>query len=149
MAMDHHMGIFATTGMGKSNLMKVFAASCMRLAAKKESKFGLLIVDPHGEYLKGKGPVKGLMHLKNYAEGLNRLTRRGKWISNFQMSRGIFSEPLGNLPRGNSRRWPGNMIERKNSPERFGRRPANWGLLVFSLKNNTGDRVWGSLNTPW
>jgi Helicase HerA, central domain len=70
MAMDHHMGIFATTGMGKSNFMKVFAASCMRLAAKKESKFGLLIVDPHGEYLKGKGPVKGLMHLKNYAEGL-------------------------------------------------------------------------------
>ena len=70
MAMDHHMGIFATTGMGKSNFMKVFAASCMRLATKNESKFGLLIVDPHGEYLKGKGSVKGLLHLKNFAEGL-------------------------------------------------------------------------------
>ena len=46
-AMDHHMGVFATTGMGKSNFMKVFAASCMRLAARGESKFGLLIVDPH------------------------------------------------------------------------------------------------------
>lgn len=69
-AMDHHMGVFATTGMGKSNFMKVFAASCMRLAAKNESKFGLLIVDPHGEYLKGKGLVKGLMHLKKYADGL-------------------------------------------------------------------------------
>ncbi len=53
-AMDHHMGVFATTGMGKSNFMKVFAASCMRLAARGKSRFGLLIVDPHGEYLKGR-----------------------------------------------------------------------------------------------
>jgi hypothetical protein len=67
---DHHMGVFATTGMGKSNFMKVFAASCMRLAARGESKFGLLIVDPHGEYLKGKGSIKGLMHLKRYRDGL-------------------------------------------------------------------------------
>jgi DNA helicase HerA-like ATPase len=56
--------------MGKSNFMKVFAASCMRLAVRGESKFGLLIVDPHGEYLKGKGLVKGLTHLKKYREGL-------------------------------------------------------------------------------
>ncbi len=71
-AMDHHMGVFATTGMGKSNFMKVFAASCMRLFARGESKFGLLIVDPHGEYLKGKSKdlVKGLVHLKRYREGL-------------------------------------------------------------------------------
>ena len=75
-AMDHHMGVFATTGMGKSNFMKVFAASCMRLAARGESRFGLLIADPHGEYLKGKkqvngkDPVKGLTHLKKYREGL-------------------------------------------------------------------------------
>ena len=69
-AMDHHMGVFATTGMGKSNFMKVFAASCMRLAARGESKFGLLIVDPHGEYLKGKGLIKGLTHLKKYRDGL-------------------------------------------------------------------------------
>jgi DNA helicase HerA-like ATPase len=68
--MDHHMGVFATTGMGKSNFMKVFAASCMRLAVRGESKFGLLIVDPHGEYLKGKDLVKGLTHLKRYREGL-------------------------------------------------------------------------------
>ena len=69
-AMDHHMGVFATTGMGKSNFMKVFAASCMRLAAQGESKFGLLIVDPHGEYLKGKKDAKGLMHLTRYRSGL-------------------------------------------------------------------------------
>ena len=42
--LPQHMGIFATTGMGKSNFMKTFCASCM-----KEKKFGLLIVDPHGE----------------------------------------------------------------------------------------------------
>jgi len=70
LAMDHHMGIFATTGMGKSNFMKVFAASCMRLAARGESKFGLLIVDPHGEYLTGKDLTRGLVHLKRYREGL-------------------------------------------------------------------------------
>jgi len=69
-AMDHHMGVFATTGMGKSNFMKVFAASCMARAVRQESQFGLLIVDPHGEYLKGKGQVRGLSHLKRYREGL-------------------------------------------------------------------------------
>jgi len=69
-AMDHHMGVFATTGMGKSNFMKVFAASCMRLSVRGESKFGLLIVDPHGEYLKGKGQIKGLSHLRKYRDGL-------------------------------------------------------------------------------
>jgi hypothetical protein len=73
---DHHMGIFATTGMGKSNFMKVFAASCMRLADRGDSKFGLLIVDPHGEYLKGKrksqskDQIKGLIHLSRYRDGL-------------------------------------------------------------------------------
>ena len=69
-AMDHHMGVFATTGMGKSNFMKVFAASCMRLYVKGDSNFGLLIVDPHGEYLKGKGLIKGLTHLQKYRSGL-------------------------------------------------------------------------------
>lgn len=69
-AMDHHMGVFATTGMGKSNFMKVFAASCMRLAARGNSKFGLLVVDPHGEYLTGTRDAKGLLHLKSCAEGL-------------------------------------------------------------------------------
>ena len=69
-AMDHHMGVFATTGMGKSNFMKVFAASCMRLHVRGASNFGLLIVDPHGEYLKGKGPIKGLTHLQKYRSGL-------------------------------------------------------------------------------
>ncbi|MGI9033448.1 MAG: ATP-binding protein [Acidimicrobiales bacterium] len=41
-----HVGVFATTGMGKSNLMKVVAAGVLRAAGR----YGLLLVDPHGEY---------------------------------------------------------------------------------------------------
>jgi len=41
-----HVGVFATTGMGKSNLMKVVAAGVMRA----QGRYGLLLVDPHGEY---------------------------------------------------------------------------------------------------
>lgn len=46
----YHVGIFATTGMGKSNLMKVLAASAM-----ESGKYALLILDPHGEYYDGGG----------------------------------------------------------------------------------------------
>ncbi|HTJ75874.1 MAG TPA: ATP-binding protein [Acidimicrobiales bacterium] len=41
-----HVGIFATTGMGKSNLMMVLAGDVLRSAGR----YGLLLVDPHGEY---------------------------------------------------------------------------------------------------
>jgi DNA helicase HerA-like ATPase len=41
-----HVGVFATTGMGKSNLVKVLAAGAMRAPGR----YGLLVVDPHGEY---------------------------------------------------------------------------------------------------
>jgi DNA helicase HerA-like ATPase len=41
-----HIGVFATTGMGKSNLMQVLAAGIMRA----NGRYGLLLVDPHGEY---------------------------------------------------------------------------------------------------
>jgi DNA helicase HerA-like ATPase len=68
--LNQHMGVFATTGMGKSNFMKVFSASCM-----KEQPFGLLMVDPHGEYLKGKATPggdsnPGLIHYKEGKDGL-------------------------------------------------------------------------------
>jgi DNA helicase HerA-like ATPase len=53
-----HIGIFATTGMGKSNLMKRLAA-----AAMESGKYGLLILDPHGEYFDGgKESLRGLKH---------------------------------------------------------------------------------------
>src|SRR5205807_1316019 len=41
-----HVGIFATTGMGKSNLMMVLAAGVLRA----KGRYGLLLIDPHGEY---------------------------------------------------------------------------------------------------
>ncbi len=41
-----HVGIFATTGMGKSNLMKVLAGGVLRAGGR----YGLLLIDPHGEY---------------------------------------------------------------------------------------------------
>jgi uncharacterized protein len=74
--LPQHMGIFATTGMGKSNFMKTFCASCM-----KEQKFGLLIVDPHGEYVSGGKsstgePTKGLVHYTNGRDGLAIFTIR-------------------------------------------------------------------------
>ncbi len=57
-AFPHHIGIFATTGMGKSNLMKNLALSCMRLR-----KYGFLVLDPHGEYYDGgESGKKGLKH---------------------------------------------------------------------------------------
>ncbi len=54
-----HIGIFATTGMGKSNLMKRFAGSIL-----ENGNVGLLIFDPHGEYYDGGGEasLKGLIH---------------------------------------------------------------------------------------
>ncbi len=41
-----HVGIFATTGMGKSNLMQVLAGGVLQA----QGRYGLLLVDPHGEY---------------------------------------------------------------------------------------------------
>ncbi|MEZ5359011.1 MAG: ATP-binding protein [Candidatus Zixiibacteriota bacterium] len=57
--LSQHVGIFATTGMGKSNLMKVLAAAIM-----EHPSYGLLIFDPHGEYFDGGqgGKRKGLKH---------------------------------------------------------------------------------------
>ncbi len=57
----YHIGIFATTGMGKSNLMRVLAASTI-----KNGKYAMLIFDPHGEYYHGpEKEKKGLKHLNS------------------------------------------------------------------------------------
>ncbi|MHB8586662.1 MAG: ATP-binding protein [Thermoplasmatota archaeon] len=47
-AFPYHIGVFATTGMGKSNLMKVLAGSVL-----ESGRCGLLLLDPHGEYYDG------------------------------------------------------------------------------------------------
>lgn len=63
-ALSQHVGIFATTGMGKSNLLKVLAGSCL-----ESGRVGLLVLDPHGEYADGGSgthpdgtPHRGLLH---------------------------------------------------------------------------------------
>lgn len=63
-ALAQHVGIFATTGMGKSNLLKVLAGSCL-----DSGRVGLLVLDPHGEYADGGAnlhpdgrPHRGLLH---------------------------------------------------------------------------------------
>jgi uncharacterized protein len=63
-ALAQHLGIFATTGMGKSNLLKVLAG-----AALESGQVGLMVLDPHGEYADGGAnvhpdgrPHRGLLH---------------------------------------------------------------------------------------
>lgn len=56
----YHIGVFATTGMGKSNLVRVLAASVL-----STGRYGLLIVDPHGEYHDGAGQ-RGRLGLKHH-----------------------------------------------------------------------------------
>src|ERR687896_2057093 len=52
-----HVGVFATTGMGKSNLMKVLAGTIL----ESRGRYTFLLFDPHGEYLDGgAGGRRGL-----------------------------------------------------------------------------------------
>lgn len=68
----HHVGIFATTGMGKSNLMKSLALSCM-----ESRRCGFLILDPHGEYYDGgERGKKGLSQSKLASEALDVYSSR-------------------------------------------------------------------------
>jgi DNA helicase HerA-like ATPase len=69
--LPQHMGVFATTGMGKSNFMKTFCASCMKM-----QKFGLLVVDPHGEYVRGGQSSTGerTLGLVHYSAGMDGLS---------------------------------------------------------------------------
>lgn len=69
----YHIGVFATTGMGKSNLMKTLASSTMRCG-----RYSMLILDPHGEYYDGGGdPLrKGLKDDPAAQEGLKVYSSR-------------------------------------------------------------------------
>jgi DNA helicase HerA-like ATPase len=52
-----HVGVFATTGMGKSNLMKVLAGQILA----SRGRYATLLFDPHGEYHDGgSGARRGL-----------------------------------------------------------------------------------------
>lgn len=76
--LSQHMGVFATTGMGKSNFMKVFCISCM-----KRRTIGMLVVDPHGEYVQGRteqsgAQTRGLTDYLPGREGLSIYSVRPK-----------------------------------------------------------------------
>ena len=49
-----HVGVFATTGMGKSNLMKVLSGEILG----SQGRYAILLFDPHGEYLDGGGGMR-------------------------------------------------------------------------------------------
>jgi DNA helicase HerA-like ATPase len=49
-----HVGVFATTGMGKSNLMKVLAGQVLGA----QGRYAVLAFDPAGEYLDGGGGTR-------------------------------------------------------------------------------------------
>jgi hypothetical protein len=49
-----HVGVFATTGMGKSNLMKVLSGEILG----SRGRYAFLLFDPHGEYLDGGGGTR-------------------------------------------------------------------------------------------
>jgi len=77
--LNQHLGIFATTGMGKSNLMKVFCASAITTR-----NAGILLTDPHGEYATGPPgdpDSRGLVHHPKAQDGLCVFTIRGQDIA--------------------------------------------------------------------
>jgi uncharacterized protein len=53
-SLPSHVGVFATTGMGKSNLMKVLAGTIL----ESRGRYAMLLFDPHGEYLDGGGGTR-------------------------------------------------------------------------------------------
>jgi DNA helicase HerA-like ATPase len=68
-----HVGVFATTGMGKSNLMKVLAGAIL----ESRGRYALLLFDPHGEYLDGgQGTRRGLRDHSWAADRLRVYTTR-------------------------------------------------------------------------
>jgi DNA helicase HerA-like ATPase len=125
-ALPYHIGVFATTGMGKSNLMKGLALSCM-----SARRYGFLVLDPHGEYYDGGEPgKKGLKHSPFAQEALEVYSSRkldGPYNSIHVSSNEIEIADLANLYE-----FTGAQLECLQSAQyRFG---DNW--LVHLLKND-------------
>ncbi len=68
-----HIGIFATTGGGKTNLMKRFLGSLL-----ESRRYGVLVIDPHGEYYDGGSTMLGdgrkALGLVQHPDGPERLS---------------------------------------------------------------------------
>ena len=82
-----HVGVFATTGMGKSNLMKVLASAFLTA----DGRYSMLLFDPHGEYLDGGGAGRrGLGH-HPWAERRLRVYGTSAKAQRFQATRLVLS----------------------------------------------------------
>jgi hypothetical protein len=89
-----HVGVFATTGMGKSNLMKVLAGQI--LASK--GRYACLLFDPHGEYLEGgSGVRRGLSHHPWAGERLRVYATRAGGASATALRLSLAELTLGDL----------------------------------------------------
>lgn len=71
--LPYHLGVFATTGGGKSNLMKRLLGSLL-----ESRRYGVLVFDPHGEYYDGGAGVlpdgRKLQGLVNHPDAAERLS---------------------------------------------------------------------------
>jgi hypothetical protein len=149
-AIPSHIGVFATTGMGKSNLMRVMAASVMN-----SGRYGMLIIDPHGEYY-GGGPGRGLKHhphagtrLSVYAPhpsfGVNRLALSAGEISVSDVSE-LFAmseaqrEALHALASRYGSTWLSTLheLEAETLADRFDRRIQD---ITFSVLKRRAERI--------
>ncbi|MDQ3991288.1 MAG: ATP-binding protein, partial [Actinomycetota bacterium] len=90
-----HVGVFATTGMGKSNLMKVLAGTVL----SSQGRYACLLFDPHGEYHEGAGGAR--RGLRDHPWAAERLrvyaTRRGTGAGYTSLRLSLSELTLGDL----------------------------------------------------
>jgi uncharacterized protein len=90
-----HVGVFATTGMGKSNLMKVLAGTIL----ESQGRYACLLFDPHGEYHEGGGGVRRGLRDHPWAGDRLRVyaTRRGSGAGYTALQLSLGELTLGDL----------------------------------------------------
>ncbi|MGH2589642.1 MAG: ATP-binding protein, partial [Actinomycetota bacterium] len=89
-----HVGVFATTGMGKSNLMKVLTGQIMA----SQGRYACLLFDPHGEYLEGgSGTRRGLRDHPWAAERLRVYATRAAGAGATSLRLSLAELTLGDL----------------------------------------------------
>jgi DNA helicase HerA-like ATPase len=89
-----HVGVFATTGMGKSNLMKVLVGEVLA----SQGRYACLLFDPHGEYLEGGGGTRrGLAHHPWSADRLKVYATRAAGAGSTALRLSLAEITLGDL----------------------------------------------------
>jgi DNA helicase HerA-like ATPase len=90
-----HVGVFATTGMGKSNLMKVLAGAIL----ESQGRYACLLFDPHGEYHEGGGGARRGLRDHPWAGDRLRVyaTRRGSGAGYTALQLSLGELTLGDL----------------------------------------------------